>query len=41
MYYNIMMDGEVEIVVVSKLGGVHDLKSIVNGCAPYGRRRIA
>lgn len=36
-----MMEGECEIVVVTKLGGVSDLRSIVNGSAPYGRRRIA
>ena len=41
IYYNLMMDGESEIVVVSKLGAVHDLKSVVDGSAPYGRRRIA
>ncbi len=41
MYYNLMKDGEVEIVVVSKLGAVHDLKSIVDGSNPAGRRRIA
>jgi hypothetical protein len=40
-YYNIMMDGETEIVVVTKLGGVSDLKSLVDGCAPLGRRRLA
>ena len=41
MYYNLMMDGECEIVVVVKLGAVADLKTIVDGSNPYGRRRIA
>lgn len=40
-YYNIMREGEVEIIAVTKLGGVSDLKSLVDGAAPYGRRRIA
>ncbi len=40
-YYNVMMEGNSEIVVVSKLGAVADLKSLVDGSAPYGRRRIA
>ena len=40
-YYNIMMDGEVEIIVVTKFGAVSDLKSLVDGSAPLGRRRIA
>lgn len=36
-----MMEGEVEIIAVTKLGAVADLCSIVNGCAPLGRRRVA
>lgn len=40
LYYNLMMDGNCEIVVVSKLGAVEDLKSIADGSNPYGRRRI-
>ena len=40
MYYNLMMDGDCEIIVVSKLGAVHDLQSLVDGCKPYGRRRV-
>jgi hypothetical protein len=40
-YYNIMMEGNVEIIAVTKLGAVDDLKTIANGCAPLGRRRIA
>ena len=41
LYYNLMMDGDCEIVVVSKLGAVEDLQSIVDGNNPYGRRRVA
>jgi hypothetical protein len=41
LYYNLMMDGECEIVAVTKLGAVSDLKTIADGAAPYGRRRIA
>jgi hypothetical protein len=40
-YYNMMMEGHVEIVVVTKLGAVSDLKTIVDGNAPLGRRRVA
>lgn len=40
-YFNIMMEGECEIIVVSKIGAVSDLKSIADGAAPLGRRRIA
>ena len=40
-YYNLMMDGEVEVITVTKLGAVEDLRSLTDGCAPLGRRRIA
>ena len=40
-YYNLMMDGESEIIVMTKLGAVEDLKSIVDGSRPNGRRRIS
>jgi len=40
-YYNMMMDSEVEIVAVSKMGATYDMKTLVHGCAPLGRRRIA
>lgn len=40
-YYNMMMEGEVEIIAVTKLGAVADLCSVANGCAPLGRRRVA
>ena len=41
MYYNLMLEGESEIIVVSKLGAVEDLKSLVDGSNPHGRRRCA
>ena len=40
-YYNMMMDSEVEIVAVTKMGATSDMKTLVDGCAPLGRRRIA
>ena len=41
MYYNLMMESECEIITVSKLGAVADLKTLVNGSNPFGRRRVA
>jgi hypothetical protein len=35
-----MMGGECEIIVVTKLGAVHDAFTLMNGSNPYGRRRI-
>ena len=40
LYYNLMMDSDSEILVLSKLGAIEDLKSIVDGCKPFGRRRV-
>ncbi len=40
-YYNIMMEGECELIALSKIGAVKDLKTIVDGSGPLGRRRIA
>jgi hypothetical protein len=40
-YYNMMMDSEVEIVAVTKMGATYDLKTLADGCAPLGRRRVA
>ena len=40
MYYNIMMESSCEIVVVTKLGAVSDLKTLADGSAPLGRRRV-
>lgn len=39
LYFDLMMDGPVEIVALSKLGGVADLKTLFNGANPFGRRR--
>lgn len=41
LYYNMMLEGQAEILVLSKLGAVHDALTIVNGSNPHGRRRIA
>jgi hypothetical protein len=41
MYYNIMMESDSEVVAVTKLGAVSDLKSLTDGAAPFGRRRLA
>lgn len=35
-----MSQGPCEIVLVSKIGAVADLKTILNGAAPMGRRRV-
>lgn len=40
-YYNMMMDSECEIVALTKLGATADLKTLADGCAPLGRRRLA
>ena len=40
-YYNMMMDSECEIVALTRLGASADLKTLVDGCAPLGRRRLA
>jgi len=41
MYYDIMMSGPCEIIVVSKIAAVYDAKTLFNGANPYGRRRVA
>lgn len=40
LYYNIMAQGPCEILVLSKFSGVHDAKTLLNGAAPHGRRRL-
>jgi hypothetical protein len=35
-----MNSGPAEIVIVSKIGAVFDAKTLFNGAAPFGRRRI-
>lgn len=39
-YFEIMNSGPAEIVIVSKIGAICDAKTLFNGAAPYGRRRI-
>lgn len=35
-----MQAGRCEILALSKVGALQDAKTIVNGCAPFGRRRL-
>lgn len=35
-----MLQGPSEIIVVSKLSGVYDAKTLLNGSSPFGRRRL-
>lgn len=39
-YFNLMQEGPCEILVVSKLSGVYDAKTLLNGSSPFGRRRL-
>ena len=39
-YFDVMNSGPAEIVIVSKIGGVCDAKTLFNGAAPFGRRRV-
>ena len=40
LYFDLMMAGPCDIIVMSKLGAVHDTKTLFNGSNPYGRRRV-
>lgn len=40
LYFDLMMAGPSEILVVSKLSAVYDAKTLLNGSSPYGRRRL-
>ena len=40
LYFDMMMSGPAELVVVSKLAAVYDCNTLFNGANPYGRRRI-
>ena len=40
LYFDLMMAGPSEILVVSKLSAVYDAKTLLNGASPYGRRRL-
>lgn len=39
LYFDLMMQGPCEILVVSKLSGVYDARTLFYGASPYGRRR--
>ena len=39
-YFELMQSGPCEILVVSKLSGVYDAKTLMNGASPFGRRRL-
>jgi len=39
-YTNMMQSGRSEILALTKIGAIQDAKSIVNGTAPFGRRRV-
>ena len=40
LYYDMMMAGPAEIIVLSKISAVQDCNTLFNGANPYGRRRI-
>ena len=40
LFYNLMLSGPCEILIVSKIGAVFDAKTLFNGSNPFGRRRI-
>jgi hypothetical protein len=40
LYFDIMMQGPCEILVVSKLSAVYDARTLFYGASPYGRRRM-
>ena len=40
LYYDMMMSGAAEIIVVSKISAVYDCNTLFNGANPTGRRRI-
>jgi len=40
LYYDMMLSGPAEIIVVSKISAVSDCHTIFNGANPFGRRRI-
>ena len=40
LYFNMMLAGPCEIIVVSAISAVYDCHTLFNGANPYGRRRI-
>ena len=40
LYFNMMLAGPSEVIVVSKISAVYDCNTLFNGANPYGRRRL-
>jgi hypothetical protein len=40
LYFDLMMAGPCDIIILSKIGAVHDARTLFNGANPYGRRRV-
>jgi len=40
LYVSLMLDGPCEVLVVSKVGAVPDVLTILDGANPFGRRRL-
>jgi len=40
LYVSLMLDGPCEVLVVSKVGAVPDILTILDGANPFGRRRL-
>ena len=40
LYYDLMLSGPSEVIVVSKISAVYDCNTLFNGANPFGRRRI-
>ena len=40
LYYDMMLSGPAEIIVLSKISAVYDCNTLFNGANPFGRRRI-
>jgi hypothetical protein len=40
LYFDLMMAGPCDIIILSKIGGVHDARTLFNGANPFGRRSV-
>ena len=40
LYTDLMLAGPCQILVISKIGAVTDVKTIIDGANPFGRRRL-
>jgi len=40
LYNAIMLDGPSEVLIISKVGAVTDVLTILEGANPFGRRRL-